>query len=308
LMWEGGESKFGKWRNYFNGWEQDWALTYNAPWNYATNQWSGKDNGDPRANISAMMRFNIAEGNSGLNAFEIGFAPPGSAGTVPDWNGAAHYTFYDGRWNTSPAMPARLSISGAANMDAILTLNGNSSYDPVKVNLIAVGANPSSKLFKIQNENSGLDLLSIKVETGNVGIGTTSPSYKFQVGNAGDGTEARANAWNLLSDATLKKDFSRLANPLEMINDLNGYYFFWNTGNDQKRQVGLSAQEVLKVLPEVVSKGEDGYLSVEYGKIVALLVEAVKELKAENSSLKDENAKMSNRLTEVENLLGRNPK
>jgi hypothetical protein len=120
----------------------------------------------------------------------------------------------------------------------------------------------------------------------NVGIGTTSPAYKLQVGNFGDGTQARANAWNLLSDARLKRDFSRFTNPLEMIGKLNGYYFYWNTGTDKTRQVGFSAQEVQKTIPEIVSKGEDGYLSVEYSKMAPLLVEAIKALKAENDILR----------------------
>jgi hypothetical protein len=175
LMWEGGEAKFGKWRNYFNGWEQDWALTYNAPWSYTTNAWGGRDNGDSRANIAARMRFDVAEGNSGTNVFEIVFAEAGAAGTVPDWNSAASYTFFDGRWNTIPYKPAKFSITGAANMDAILSLYGNNTFDPVRVNLMAVGSNPSSKIFKIQNQDSDLDLLAIKIVTGNVGIGTTTP-------------------------------------------------------------------------------------------------------------------------------------
>jgi hypothetical protein len=121
---------------------------------------------------------------------------------------------------------------------------------------------------------------------GDVGIGTMTPAYRLQVGSAGDGTQARANAWNLLSDARLKKNFMALANPLEMAEKINGYYFYWNTGTDHTRQVGFSAQEVREVLPEIVSEGEDGLLSVEYGKMTPLLLEAIKMLKAENDNLK----------------------
>jgi hypothetical protein len=113
--------------------------------------------------------------------------------------------------------------------------------------------------------------------TSNVGIGTTSPAYKLQVGNAGDGTQARANAWNLLSDERLKKDFTSLSDPLDMVTKMNGYYYYWNTGSDKSKQIGFSAQQIKKILPEVVSKGADGYLSIEYGKIAPLLVEAIKE-------------------------------
>jgi hypothetical protein len=135
---------------------------------------------------------------------------------------------------------------------------------------------------------------------GNLGIGTSSPGYKLQVGVAGDGSQARANAWNLLSDARLKKDFTALTDPLGMVDKINGYYYYWNTGIDKTRQVGFSAQEVLKVIPEVVSKGEDGYLSIDYGKMTPLLLEAIKELKAENKRLKTENEKINSRLTKIE--------
>lgn len=134
------------------------------------------------------------------------------------------------------------------------------------------------------------------LKNGNVGIGTASPVYKLQVGVAGDGSQARANAWNLLSDARLKREFSAIEKPLNMIELIHGYYFHWNTGTDRSRQVGFSAQEIREVLPEVVSEGEDGYLSLDYGKIAPLLVEAIKQLKAENDYLKDQLEKIEKSL------------
>lgn len=136
-------------------------------------------------------------------------------------------------------------------------------------------------------QNYGLNIsLFCQQTSGNVGIGTNAPGYKLQVGNAGDGTQARANAWNLLSDARLKKDLVRLNDPIRIINSLNGYYFYWNTGIDQTRQIGFSAQEVREFLPEIVSEGEDGYLSVEYGKMTPLLLEAIKEQQKQIDELK----------------------
>lgn len=124
----------------------------------------------------------------------------------------------------------------------------------------------------------GSQLLTI-LSNGNVGIGgATNPSYKFQVGLAADGTEARANAWNTLSDARLKKNFSSIDDALEKILTLDGYFYYWNKGEDKKRKIGLKAQEVEKVFPEAVSKGGDGYLSVSYDHLIAPVISAIKEL------------------------------
>ncbi len=136
-----------------------------------------------------------------------------------------------------------------------------------------------------------------------VGIGTTHPSCQLQVGSTGDGSQARANAWNILSDARLKKNFTVLSNPLEMVQHINGYYFYWNTGTDDTRQVGFSAQEVQKIIPEVVSDGEDGYLSIEYGKMTPLLVEAIKAQQGQIRELRAENDQLKERLGKIERLL-----
>ena len=54
-----------------------------------------------------------------------------------------------------------------------------------------------------------------------------------------------------------------------------------------KKDIGVIAQEIQKVLPEVVTEDNKGYLSVSYGNIVGVLIEAVKELKAEVEDLKN---------------------
>ena len=71
---------------------------------------------------------------------------------------------------------------------------------------------------------------------------------------------------------------------LSIVNRLNPVFYDWDHSNaktagfEDSHQVGFIAQEVEKVLPEVVNKGEDSYRSLEYGKIVSVVVAAVKEL------------------------------
>ena len=182
LQWQGGEQKFGIWRNYFNAFEQDWAITYNAPWDYRNNTWLGRDSGDPRANVAAFMRFNIAEGNSGQNVFAINFAPPDYAGLPPDWNGASWYRFYDGRTGAGTGlapMPARFEVRGAANMQAIVSLSSHSTVYPLRVDMVADGL---ARTFKVRNRDSNIDYQVFDSDTGNVGIGV-EPRTKLEVAN-----------------------------------------------------------------------------------------------------------------------------
>ena len=83
------------------------------------------------------------------------------------------------------------------------------------------------------------------------------------------------------SDERLKTDVKTIPNALEKVNALRGVTF----DKDGKRGLGVIAQEVEKILPEVVMDGEE-YKSVAYGNIVGVLIEAVKELTKEVAELK----------------------
>ena len=115
---------------------------------------------------------------------------------------------------------------------------------------------------------------------------TTNPTQKLQVGPSGDGSVALANAWNTFSDIRLKRDLVKLPEALNKLEELNGYYYFWKDGEDQNRQVGVVAQEVEQVLPELVKTGQDGIKTVDYPKLTVLLIEAAKQLKADAEKLK----------------------
>lgn len=106
------------------------------------------------------------------------------------------------------------------------------------------------------------------------------------------------------SDERLKDFDGKIDSALDKVMQLNGYYY---TGNDRAKelgfegdhkQVGVSAQEVMKVMPEVVqdapinSKSEEkdlDYKTVQYERLVPLLIEAIKELKQEINTLKGDN-------------------
>jgi hypothetical protein len=85
------------------------------------------------------------------------------------------------------------------------------------------------------------------------------------------------------SDLTLKKNLLKIENALEKVEQINGYTYEFRE-DDSKRHAGVVAQEIQVVLPEIVNKGNDGILGVEYGNISALLIEAIKE---QNTKIKN---------------------
>jgi hypothetical protein len=140
--------------------------------------------------------------------------------------------------------------------------------DPVGSNQLSIG----NLIFGTGIDGTGLDISS-----GNIGIGTNAPDAKLQVGEYDDGSEALANAWNTLSDKTLKTNLNKISNAVDKVTRISGYYFNWENGRDTGRHVGVIAQEVHKVLPEIISVDSKGLKSLDYGKLTPLLIEAIKE-------------------------------
>ena len=117
-------------------------------------------------------------------------------------------------------------------------------------------------------------------EGGNVGIGDTTPSYKLDV----DGTIRATGDVIAYSDVRVKENIKTIDNSLEKVSKLRGVEFN-KIGNNEK-SIGVIAQEIEKVIPEVVKEDDKGMKSVAYGNISGLLIEAIKELKAEIEELK----------------------
>lgn len=88
--------------------------------------------------------------------------------------------------------------------------------------------------------------------------------------------EAKKGVRNI-SDARVKYDLKKIENAVEKIKLLSGYTFKRNDLNGIN-DTGLLAQDVKKILPEVVNENKEGILSIEYSKMMGLIVEAIKEL------------------------------
>jgi hypothetical protein len=121
-------------------------------------------------------------------------------------------------------------------------------------------------------------------------LGTTSRRFKdlYLSGDAlvGGAVTAQGNV-TAYSDRRLKDDIQQIEGAVEKVQQLSGNTYTRNDLPDtERRYAGVIAQEVEAVLPEAVSEAEDGTKAVDYNATIALLVEAVKELKAEVDELK----------------------
>lgn len=121
-----------------------------------------------------------------------------------------------------------------------------------------------------------------------MGIGTTNLTEALCV----IGNIALTGDMVIYTDTKLKTNIAPIDNALETIGALNGVSYDWRQDADSKlrltnrRQIGLLAHEVEAVLPELVHYDGDGNRMVAYTKLTAVLIEAIKELNAENESLK----------------------
>jgi hypothetical protein len=89
-----------------------------------------------------------------------------------------------------------------------------------------------------------------------------------------------AQSFNCASDARLKKNIVSLDGALDNIDKFNGVYHDWHNENQPERAIGVIAQDVQTVYPELVNESSEGFLAVNYPKLTAVLLQSVKELKS----------------------------
>jgi hypothetical protein len=172
-----------------------------------------------------------------------------------------------GNQNTSGSSA---SCTGNAATATILqttrTINGTSFNGSANITITAAATNVNTQLASL-------------------GVGTAAS------GTAGE-IRATNNVTAYYSDDRLKTKLGNIEGALDLVGRLNGFYYEANQtavdlGYEVKREVGVSAQEVEAIMPEIVAPApiDDRYLTVRYERLAPLLIEAIKELKDKVESL-----------------------
>jgi hypothetical protein len=121
-------------------------------------------------------------------------------------------------------------------------------------------------------------------------VSGSSPSF-HHVSASGDVVAAGDVVAYYTSDIRLKDNVEVIKGSLDKIEGIRGVEFDWNEkspgwAQERGHDVGVIAQEVQKIVPEIVVERKSGYLGVDYKRLVPLLIESVKELKREVNDLK----------------------
>ena len=157
---------------------------------------------------------------------------------------------------------------------------GNTTYYPV------ITTDAYGRVTSVTNTVVGL-ITTASYQIGSLGVGTAASGTSGEI-------RATNNITAYYSDDRLKTKLGSIVNALSKVKSLNGFYYEANEtaqalGYEPIREVGVSAQEVQAILPEIVVPApiDDKYLTVRYEKLIPLLVEAIKELSEEVERLKE---------------------
>jgi hypothetical protein len=118
---------------------------------------------------------------------------------------------------------------------------------------------------------------SANVQFNSIGVGTTASGTAGEIRATGDITAFYS------SDIRLKENITPISNALEKVKQISGNTYDWKEGYEEVHShkgndVGVIAQEIEEILPQIVTNRDTGFKAVQYEKIIPLLIEAIKEL------------------------------
>ena len=159
------------------------------------------------------------------------------------------------------------------------------------------------------NYNPGSSVIGLRYQVSNVAAqhvffaGTTSSTSNWLFTISGDGNAYMAGTLSQSSDARLKTNIFPITSALSSLLQLNAYHYQWkNQSLDQSTQVGIIAQEVQKVFPELVKENAKGELSVNYSGLIPLVITAMKEQQSEIKNLQNKITQLAREKEEWEKV------
>ena len=195
-------------------------------------------------------------------------------------------TGFDGNYSSLSGAPTTISAAqstklGHISVTSAIDLDEVSSSVEGSVQLTGAQTISGTKTFSAatgftNTTNSTSKTTGAIKLSGGMGIAKTL--------NVGEDVVAYAS-----SDKRYKDNLQVITNPIDKVKSLNGYTFTWNDKHEQfngNNDIGVVAQEVEKVFPEIVDTRDNGYKAVKYEKMVALLIEAVKDQQEQIDKLK----------------------
>jgi hypothetical protein len=233
----------------------------------------------------------VAEGNDSriLNG-QTAFGWGNHAGKYPLYNG----TGATGTWG--------ININGISS-GVVTSVLGTGVTDLVSGTMadndffrIRVGGTASNAGFaEIATADDGNEPIYVRQYTGT--YTTITRTATLLDGNGNTSFPGDVIAFSS-SDKRLKDNIIPIKTPLEKINKIGGYTFDWNSKQDTYKghDVGVVAQEIEAVLPELVVTRENGYKAVKYDKLVALLIEGIKAQQKEITELKKQVRRINKKL------------
>ena len=188
--------------------------------------------------------------------------------------GSLGATSYTGLPTANTTRAGIVMLSTSTNSGSTTTAATSSAVAAIYPITLAVNVATANQTLL----QSGTSYVNVRGDTSNVGINCT-PALGYALDVAG---QIRAtNDITAFSDIRYKYDLVKIPDALAKVHLLNGYTFKRNDDPEEhtdKRYVGVIAQEVQAVIPEAVQVDSEKGLSVAYGNLNALLIEAIKEL------------------------------
>jgi len=192
---------------------------------------------------------------------------------------------------------ANLDKSGISSGNTITTAHITNLYDAFTGDITFDNINIKS--FNSLGIDDNATSTKITITNTGLGINDTSPGVALDVDGAGRFTGNLTAYYS--SDIRLKDNIRPIEDSLFKISRLRGVEFDWNEKADvvereKGHDIGLIAQEVEQVLPEIVTTRKDGYKAIQYDKVVSLLVQGINDQQKQIEDLKKELDEIKKRL------------